>query len=103
MILVLENALAFNPENQTLNTNAQKLAVVFERMFLETVLSWDHPLPFTDSCHSCRGHAPCVEDKKHIQCERCEAFHHIRCLATREKLYARQVRKRGREASGRDR
>jgi hypothetical protein len=91
VILVLENAVAYNPENHALNAAAQKLAVVFERMFLETVLSYDHPLPFTDSCHFCRGHEPCVVDKKHIQCERCEAFHHIKCLAAREKLYARQV------------
>ena len=54
-----ENAIAYNHENQPLNVHAQKLAVVFERMFLEVVLSWDNPLPFSDSCHCCRSMESC--------------------------------------------
>ena len=57
--LLLENAIAYNHENQPLNVHAQKLAVVFERMFLEVVLSWDNPLPFSDSCHGCRSMESC--------------------------------------------
>jgi hypothetical protein len=54
VILVLENAIAYNHENQPMNLAAQKLIIIFERMFLEVVLTWDHPLPYIDSCHACR-------------------------------------------------
>jgi hypothetical protein len=54
VILVLENAIAYNHENQPMNLAAQKLIIIFERTFLEVVLTWDHPLPYIDSCHACR-------------------------------------------------
>ena len=79
VILVLENGLAYNHENQAVNASAQKLAIVFERMFLEFILAWDSSLPFLDSCHSCRAQES-VTETKWIQCERCEALYHLKCL-----------------------
>ena len=51
------------------NASAQKLSIVFERMFLEVVLAWDAPLPFVDSCHACRS-PDSVSETKWVQCER---------------------------------
>ena len=52
------------------NASAQKLAIVFERMMLEVVLSWEAPLPFADSCHICRS-LEAASEAKWVQCERC--------------------------------
>jgi hypothetical protein len=52
---LLENAMSFNPEGSTIKANAQKVLIVFERMFHETVLTWDAPLPFNDCCIVCRS------------------------------------------------
>jgi hypothetical protein len=78
--LVFENAIAFNPEGSIPSLTAIKLNIIFERMFLEIVLSWDNVLPFFDSCHFCRSHdEPCVGNKG-VKCERCDAMYHLSCL-----------------------
>ena len=65
----LSPSLTHSPHT-AVNASAQKLSTVFEQLFLEVVLSWDHPLPFNDSCRACRA-PESVADAKWVQCERC--------------------------------
>lgn len=71
--------MAYNPENTPTHLSAQKLMIVFERIFLETVLAWDNPLAYHDSCHGCRSPYP-VNSTKVAVCDRCEATYHMQCL-----------------------
>lgn len=82
VIMLFENALAYNPENTAVNQSAQKMVHVFERLFLETVLSWDNPLPLSDCCNVCRTleSALASNEDKTIICDRCDAQYHLRCL-----------------------
>jgi len=79
VVLVIENALAYNQENSVVKLSAQKILIVFERIFFETVLCWDNPLPFHDSCHFCRSHQPIASNKVAV-CDRCEGSYHLYCL-----------------------
>jgi hypothetical protein len=54
MSLVLENALTYHSEVSVNGQAALKVASVFERLFLEVVLSWDNPLARNDCCNVCR-------------------------------------------------
>jgi hypothetical protein len=63
VIFLLENAMAFNPEGSNVKLAAQRLLIVFERMFLETVLSWDSSLTCGDSCATCRTMYPISDFK----------------------------------------
>jgi hypothetical protein len=79
VIMVIENAMAYNQENSAVKVSAQKLLVVFERLFYETVLCWENPLPFQDSCHACRSPHPIPAGKIAV-CDRCEGCYHLHCL-----------------------
>lgn len=79
VMLVIENAMAYNQENSAVKLSAQKVLLVFERMFFETVLCWDNPLPFHDSCHACRSPHPIAISKAAV-CDRCEGSYHLHCL-----------------------
>ena len=78
--LVIENAMAFNVENSAVKTAAQKFLLLFERLFFETVLCWDHALPSHDSCHGCRSVVPIEGGSKIAVCDRCDACYHLGCL-----------------------
>ena len=52
---LLENAVCFNPEGTLIRASAQKLLIIFERLFLETVLAWDSPHPYCECCVACRA------------------------------------------------
>lgn len=54
MMLLLQNALAFNTESSSIHQAALKLVIIFERLFYEIVLSWNNPLPHSQACHACR-------------------------------------------------
>jgi len=79
VLLVIENAMAYNQENSAVKLSAQKVLTIFERLFFETVLCWDSPLPFHDSCHACRSPHP-ISVSKAAVCDRCEGTYHLHCL-----------------------
>jgi hypothetical protein len=86
--LLLENALAYNPENSFVNQSAGKLQYIFERMFLECVLNYENPMLICESCVECKSvEAPEFVDEenasstnKNLVCDRCEAWYHSVCL-----------------------
>ena len=79
VIFLLENAFAYNPEASPVKLVAQKLSIIFERLFLEMVLTLENPLPSDGCCHTCRVVSLTIETKL-IICDRCEASYHLSCL-----------------------
>ena len=60
-MLIFENAQVYNSELTVVAQAAQKLTVIFERLFLEMVLCYDtnsdlSPLASHSDCHACRKH-----------------------------------------------
>jgi hypothetical protein len=80
MNILFENCFAFNVEGSLMNQTAQKLLLVFERLFFEIVLTWDSPLPSGDCCHYCRSLEPPAPNMKSVVCERCDASYHLGCV-----------------------
>ena len=78
---MFENAQVYNSELTIIAQAAQKLMIIFDRLFLEMVLCFDAPLSFHSYCHSCRS--PVNELDPHLVCERCEAFFHLTCTQQR--------------------
>ena len=52
---LIENAVCFNPEGTLIRASAQKLLIIFERLFLESVLAWDTPHLYCDYCITCKA------------------------------------------------
>eukprot|EP01036_Dinobryon_divergens_P023401 gene23401-31743_t len=76
---LIENAVCFNPEGTIIRASAQKLLIIFERLFLETVLAWDSPHLYCDYCVTCKSLEHASGCKMAI-CDRCEAPYHLDCL-----------------------
>ena len=79
VIIMLENAQAYNPENTPINQLAIKCAATFERAFMERVLAWDGPLASSICCHHCRDTKP-VDMSVRLVCERCDGVFHLHCV-----------------------
>jgi hypothetical protein len=79
--LVFENAIAFYMDGHQTTIAAYKLLAVFERMFFETVITWDNSCLFSDACILCKGESPQQAGNTTIvQCDRCDAYYHRSCL-----------------------
>lgn len=77
--LVLENALTYNSEISPMGQAAAKAIVVFERLFLEIVLSLESVLFRNENCHFCRADDDPLASTM-VVCDRCDGHYHIKCL-----------------------
>ena len=80
--LVFENAIAFYMDGHQTTMSAYKLIAVFERMFFETVVTWDSSSCLcSDACILCKCESPQQASSTSIvQCDRCDAYYHRSCL-----------------------
>jgi hypothetical protein len=85
MTLLFDNAMLFNLDHTSTSRQALRLQVVFERMFLETVLDLEHPVLSPTACHGCSTSKTDSDTGEIISCERCSASYHTSCLSASEK------------------
>ena len=77
--LVLENAITANNEQSIIAVSAYKIMAIFERTFMETVLSFDNPSMHNECCILCKQHDQYIMERGTI-CDRCECMYHPTCL-----------------------
>ncbi len=82
IMIMIENAIAYNAESSPMNNTAVKAGLVFERMYLEKILFWKAPLENTHHCHACRRPQE-VDVSVRLQCERCDSVFHLDCVNPR--------------------
>ena len=81
VMINFENAMAYNPEHTEMFRHAAKCIILFERMFLEMVLAWEHALPYSTCCNICRDPTPIeTQSTRATTCDRCEGCFHLHCL-----------------------
>jgi hypothetical protein len=81
VLLVFQNALAFNSDTTVIAQSSVKLATIFERLFYEYVLNLEYdPLDKPEACHACRSILEDDDDENIVLCDRCDGCYHIDCL-----------------------